>query len=84
MRVLQHKVPLSQYVGNGDAGKFGKGTLAALYTVGKLHPEAFRDITEGQNGDCGAECTASVGYDYVSGLGAPLADVLVPALVALP
>jgi len=81
MRVLQHKVPLSQYA--GDA-KFGKGTLAALYTVGKLHPEAFRDITEGQNGDCGAECTAGPGYDYVTGLGSPQADVLVPALVALP
>jgi len=84
MRAAQHKAPLSQYVGSGENAKFGKGTLAALYTVGKLHPEAFRDITEGQNGDCGAECMAGPGYDYVTGLGSPQANVLIPDLVALP
>jgi len=84
MRTAQHKVPLSQYVGTGKSSGFGRGTLAALYTVGKLHPEAFNDITEGQNGDCGDECKAGPGYDYLTGLGSPRADILIPALVALP
>jgi subtilase family serine protease len=84
MRAKQHKVPLSKYVGQGEDAAFGKGTLAALYTVGKHHPEAYRDITEGKNGDCGAECQAGPGYDYLTGLGSPQADVLIPDLVALP
>jgi len=32
----------------------------------------FRDITSGQNGDCGYFCTARKHYDYVTGLGSPL------------
>ena len=31
----------------------------------------FRDITSGQNGDCGYFCTARKHYDYVTGLGTP-------------
>jgi subtilase family serine protease len=32
----------------------------------------FRDITAGTNGACGAACTATVGYDLVTGVGSPL------------
>src|SRR5229473_507666 len=41
---------------------------------------AYRDITAGANGPCGTLCTAGPGYDFVTGLGSPLAGLLVPAL----
>ncbi|HUO56332.1 MAG TPA: peptidase S8/S53 subtilisin kexin sedolisin, partial [Candidatus Paceibacterota bacterium] len=34
----------------------------------------FRDITSGNNGDCGYLCTARAHYDYVTGLGSPITD----------
>jgi subtilase family serine protease len=40
----------------------------------------YRDITLGTNGSCGALCTASSGYDFITGLGSPLANNLVPYL----
>lgn len=51
-----------------------------------LYPIAafYRDITSGSDGACGAICSAGVGYDFVTGLGTPRADVLIPALVAMP
>jgi len=39
---------------------------AALYSSGSL-----ADITSGSNGSCGAVCSASPGYDTVTGLGSP-------------
>lgn len=80
MRAALHKKPLSQFEG----GAFGKGTLAALYSVAKSTPSAFLDITEGTNGDCGDECKAGPGYDYLTGLGVPNGVVLLNALAALP
>lgn len=44
----------------------------------------FHKIISGSNGTCGAVCTAAKGYDYVTGLGSPIANKLVPALVAAP
>ena len=44
----------------------------------------FHDITTGTNGSCGSVCTASGGYDYVTGLGSPRANYLIPAFVNLP
>ncbi len=46
----------------------------------KFYPDAsgvsyasyFRDIMSGGNGSCALYCTASGGYDYVTGLGSPL------------
>lgn len=35
----------------------------------------FRDITSGTNGACGFYCNAMTGYDYVTGLGSPIATV---------
>lgn len=39
----------------------------------------YRDITSGSNGSC-ATCTARTGYDFVTGLGSPLANNIVPYL----
>jgi subtilase family serine protease len=52
-----------------------------------LYPVAegdYHDIVSGTNGSCGALCTAVVGYDYVTGLGSPKANLVIPALVAAP
>jgi subtilase family serine protease len=52
-----------------------------------LYPDSeadYHDITKGTNGSCGAECKAGPGYDFVTGVGSPQANLLVPALVAAP
>lgn len=52
-----------------------------------LYPDAeadYHDVTTGKNGFCGAKCTAGPGYDFVTGVGSPKADLLIPALVAAP
>jgi subtilase family serine protease len=52
-----------------------------------LYPVAegdYHDIVSGTNGTCGVLCTAVPGYDFVTGLGSPQANLLVPALVAAP
>ena len=68
----------------------GKGTLSStnsgVYSVasGSAYGANFHDITSGTNGNCGTLCTASSGYDYVTGLGSPQANNVIPALVGLP
>jgi len=67
------------------AGK--KATLSstnnAVYNVAKANLSSnFHDITSGTNGSCGTLCTAVTGYDYVTGLGSPQANNVVPALVS--
>ncbi len=42
----------------------------------------YQDITSGTNGACGSVCTATSGYDFVTGLGSPHANNLVPFLVS--
>ena len=52
-----------------------------------LYPAAegdYHDIVSGSNGTCGMLCTAVPGYDFVTGLGSPQANLLIPALVAAP
>jgi len=52
-----------------------------------LYPDAeadYHDITSGTNGTCSSQCKAKVGYDYITGVGSPKANLLVPALVAAP
>jgi len=44
----------------------------------------YYDIVKGTNGTCGALCDAGPGYDFVTGIGSPRANKLVPALVAAP
>ncbi len=41
------------------------------------YPSYYHDITSGVNGGCGAVCSAETGYDYVTGLGSPIANKLI-------
>jgi subtilase family serine protease len=62
-----------------------KNANVDLYSVASLHYASdFHDIVSGSNGTCGAVCNAGPGYDYVTGLGSPVANTLVPALTAAP
>jgi subtilase family serine protease len=56
------------------------GMNAALYSAAKK-ANNYHDVTTGTNGACGALCTATAGYDYVTGLGSPQANNLINALV---
>jgi subtilase family serine protease len=57
----------------------------ALYTLAKLTLNSgFHAVTQGENGSCGTICEALAGYDFVTGLGTPRVNVLVPALVSRP
>src|SRR5262249_17491797 len=47
---------------------------------GASYGSNYRDIASGSNGTCGSVCTAAIGYDFVTGLGSPLANNLVPFL----
>jgi hypothetical protein len=49
---------------------------AALYTNNSM----FHDITSGNNGLCGILCDATPGYDFTSGIGAPIAYYAIPDL----
>jgi subtilase family serine protease len=44
-----------------------------------VYSSNYRDVTTGSNGSC-AICAAKTGYDFVTGLGSPLANSLVPYL----
>ena len=58
------------------------GDPTPLYDAAK--EGTYHDITSGSNGTCGSLCTAMAGYDYVTGLGTPQANRLIPALVNRP
>jgi subtilase family serine protease len=53
-----------------------------VYAVGaqSMYSANYHDVSLGSNGACGAVCTASTGYDYVTGLGSPKAPALVVAM----
>src|SRR5713101_2580342 len=56
-------------------------TNVAIYNIAKTaYSTNFRDITSGTNGSCGSLCTAGLNYDFVTGLGSPLAKAIVPSL----
>jgi len=58
---------------------------SALYSLAKANLSGdFHLVTQGDNGSCGAICEALAGYDFVTGLGTPRGNVLVPALVSRP
>ena len=44
----------------------------------EVYEDNYRDIRKGSNGSCGTTCTAGPGYDFVTGLGTPRANHLVP------
>ena len=50
--------------------------LADIYSLNKLEPGDFHDITQGNNG-----FPAGPGYDLVTGLGTPIANFIVPDLI---
>jgi subtilase family serine protease len=52
-----------------------------LYATATEQPSDFRDVTMGKNGPCQGTCRAQPSYDYVTGLGSPQADGLIPDLV---
>src|SRR5437870_2643080 len=54
------------------------GSLGVLYDAAKIEPASFNDIDNGKNGSCGAACKAKPAYDYVTGLGTPNANFLIP------
>jgi len=53
----------------------------AVYAVPAAN---FNDVSSGTNGSCGTLCTAGSGYDYVTGLGSPQANYVIPAMVNQP
>jgi subtilase family serine protease len=58
-------------------------TDSTLYSLAKTALGTdFHAVTQGTNGTCGALCTASTGFDFVTGLGTPQAKVLISSLVA--
>lgn len=58
-------------------------TDTAIYSVAKSGLATnFQSVNSGSNGMCGTLCTALPGYDYVTGLGSPRANMLIPALAA--
>jgi len=72
-------------IANSIRVSLGKGTIGANFlTAIYANPLAFHDITQGSNGTCGAVCTAGPGYDFVTGLGSPMALQVVDALAAAP
>ncbi|MFN7994671.1 MAG: S53 family peptidase [Bryobacteraceae bacterium] len=63
----------------------GKAPLTVPSFVLYPAPAAdYHDITSGNNGSCGAQCNAGPGFDFVTGLGSPKANLIIPALVAAP
>jgi subtilase family serine protease len=65
-------------IANAQAGKVIQSVNNLLYTAATTsYSSLFHDITTGTNGSCGYLCQASVGYDYVTGLGSPQAQNLI-------
>jgi subtilase family serine protease len=72
-------------IANSIRTGMGKGTIGTNFlNVVYANPTAFHDITKGSNGSCGTECNAGPGYDFVTGLGSPMAPQVVEVLVAAP
>jgi subtilase family serine protease len=75
-------------VANAERNAAGKATLtqdltlntSPFYTIGSSN---YHDITSGSNGNCGAICTATTGYDFVTGIGTPKVSSILSALVGL-
>ena len=59
------------------------GANTPLYSLAKSNAAAnFHGVNSGSNGPCGALCTATPGYDYVTGIGTPQAVALLNDLAA--
>ncbi len=63
----------------------GKGPIGFLNPTLYKHPEAFNDITIGNNPGCGTDgFNATPGWDPVTGLGTPNYEKLLPIFLGLP
>lgn len=72
-------------IANSQRKAAGKAKLTQPNVI--LYPVAegdYHDVTSGTNGSCGTLCTAKTGYDFVTGIGSPKANLVIPALVAAP
>lgn len=54
------------------------GAATTIYAMSSAN---FHDVITGTNGTCGTLCTSAPRYDYVTGLGSPVAVSVVSALV---
>src|SRR5437773_554083 len=68
--------------GGGQLSSASFGTNTAFYNAatGPAYSANYRDITSGSNGNCGTICNAGPNYDFVTGLGSPLTNNLIPYL----
>jgi subtilase family serine protease len=72
-------------IANSIRAGHGKGPIGSKFlNVIYSDVSAFSDITSGTNGTCGAVCTARAGYDFVTGLGSPKAELVITALTSAP
>ena len=72
-------------IANSSRAALSKAPLTAVQT--SIYSTLFTDLNDiagGTNGRCPVACKAVPGYDQVTGLGSPIANALIPALVALP
>jgi tripeptidyl-peptidase-1 len=70
---------------NEERIKAGKGPIGFLNPTFYAHPEAFNDITVGQNPGCGTNgFNATRGWDPVTGLGTPNYPKLREVFMRLP
>jgi subtilase family serine protease len=73
-------------VANSIRHSGGKANLShtnnTVYAIAKTTYSDYHDIHSGTNGTCGALCTSVTGYDTVTGIGSPKANLLIPALVS--
>jgi subtilase family serine protease len=59
------------------------GANSVLYSLSRQSAATnFHAVTSGTNGACGVLCTATAGYDYVTGIGTPAAASLISVLAA--
>src|SRR5256712_1882180 len=68
--------------GGGQLSSASFGTNTAFYNAatGPAYSANYRDITSGSNGNCGTICNAGPNYDFVTGVGSPLTNNLIPSL----
>jgi subtilase family serine protease len=75
-------------IANSKRAEIGKQPLTGydgfLYDAVNANSPNYNDIVKGQSGSCHEECSAGPGYDYVTGLGTPRANDLIPRLTELP
>lgn len=59
---------------------FGTDSLLYEAATGPAYATNYRDITMGTDGSCGSVCNAGPGYDFITGLGSPKANTIIPFL----